>query len=1212
MLVADYFCEKCLSVKTGIHNLPKPKCCSQDMAENVYFCKQCNSKKTDVPDYPKPECCKKVMENTFAIAFHNYTAPDTWDKAISSFMGGSTNSDGISKGWIKPDKEGQKRLEAWLKRTTYSAKKKIGSEELLKGEIEYRKLKQLFQLDLDSIKKLPEYKHKNITQLIKPYLAAFTQYYMHNSTHRPTPGQGLVQQTEYDNPLYYFRSQIAHPTHPKQKGVVPPQNSGMVRFIPKVNDSFKRIHAGVFKSNASISNSNLLEAQHTQLKVNTTDIQITNYYQLNKPADKPKVKQTSLLENNLDYRWNTNKYLAISGKHYINFKVFTSKGHPNLYIQINKPPFTDNNYDPTKVEHTEGWVNVILSFFGGLLNFLMNHAQADVRVIRRQSFGFSRPTLTDAGQAIRLSLGNQPPSFVFIVENALEILDQAICLLEKPIVHAGLCAIERSRSPNGLTPGANVFRYSVRSGEGKLKLLERAEETIKYFVSDRMTKALDKDDLTAFNALKDTDSNLVLSELNKSPTNTELEERRKQLNNQLDDFKQRVKAASEEKPKTVAKETNFSQAFNHFIFNFVILSSVFKFIDEKKIADNDSIEQRKIRISNIMGVLGKTTFFSWYKKIIEAKISEYDPQLWLELNKIKENDNVTDNNTELRADLLQARKKNTQDKMLFTGLQLERLTNLYKKYGDSPFDLKNWPLINQLEAIIAHLTPKIVKWSQNYNEKCFEGCYKYTFQKVHNNIEKGKFLMNTFNKLKSQNEMPIYINVQSHFYSKAIIVIESLLENVIILKAIHKMRAAIKQESSKNTGNKEKLKTKFCGFYGLDKCIEQVKFFHAEGGQAALALSFVCMKKLIVDNVDKKMLKSFKSFIYVENPYYEVWEFLKDQGIFTETDIEKLAAKTEKMNRHEHNQYVKIRENIRNANIMSSKNSKAKSVKTMHLKKTDIDDILGKIGKIDNDVKARDILECLVQNKSLSEIEKENYIKLQSKHNLFDKKIILTDASPALTVYPENDKLDVNLVEDYKMLPSGSAIIIDVTNTYLFGEKIKSLIDVWKKEQNKFVILASSLLKNEQLGLDKYQAGRIIVLCPADYKKYDQTIFEKLESISKDSFHGLSHSYINLLQNLLYPDSDQISMDIDVNKQKDKEKSELSLFKFDNRTYKYDSFYSRLDNALIAAANDKDINNNIQCGKAFIVGCRNANIYNSLSKDLRGNYFVIPKKMNLK
>ncbi len=1159
-----------------------------------YVCFYCLRIVRDVPgNVPNPICCQKpTLQNDDAVGFtklfDEFTDTTAWTKDVNSFMDPTAPNKIVTKGWIGDNIESHERLEAWLKKTTSSDKKKINAEELLKGEIEYRKLKQLFQNDFANLQKNEKYKDTDIDNLITPYLAAFTQYYMHNATHRPPSGHGKVQNREYDKPLLYFRSQVDHPTGTGDSAIQL-KNKAQGKFVtfpagPPQKQGYRNIYAGFYTSNANIPKPDLLKTKDANIPHTQTNIKIEDYYNPSK-AQIVKNNQQSFLANNLSYRNQINQYLSICGTRYANFKVFTSKGHPNLYIQLNNPPFSDKDYDPTKTNHTEGWINVILSFLGGLLNFLCSTAHTNIKVIRRQSFGFNRPTLTDAGRAVRLSLGNQPPSFAFIVESALEILDQVICLIEEPIALAGLSPIENSRSSMATTDGANVFRYAVRSEIEQLNLFENAEQTINRFLNSKQLtivqcKSLGKK-ITDWTGFEDNDSDLELDKLTGNP-----EERAKAIQQKLAHFSDLVRKQSETQKKYLAKENPFSQAFNHYLFKDVILDTLQKPISNREM-------EKYVRLNKIFNILTKSSLFNEYKNQIVKMIGQYDLNFSNEINKVTGNSINLNTTKEITKEQMEARKTRIAHSMEFTGytckteiVKDKQIVN-YEKTKDSPFELNRWPLIHQLDAIVAHLIPKMHKWSEQYKLEAFQECYKYAFQKVHNNIEKGKYLINEFKKLRDNHKDQIFINIQGHFYAKAVNVIETLLENVIIIKSIHKMRKALNQGMhTKTSDQKERLKVKFCTFYNLNDSTDQVKFFHAEGGQAAVACAYILMAKIIFGKMNRDELRKAT---YVESPYFEVWDFLSEQDIFTATDIEQLTSKTEIMTIAEHKRYTEIRKKIEEIKPdIIKKSHKAQKTGPYKITKKQKERLLAKIGTIENDVDLIGALERLVTNNYLTEEEKTTYIKLQAKHDLYDKKIILTDASPALTVYPAKDKFDINLVEYLRILDPDTAMIVDVTNSFLFGEKIKALINEWKLKKDKYLILVSSLLKHEQLGLDKYQAGRIIILCPSNYKnidKHDATVLEELAGISDESFHSLSHSYLNLLQDLLYPDSNSANAMEFENTPPSSDKI-IDTFRYDDINYKITKPFNNLAHVIIHAANHPDIKFESHCIKAYIDGIR--------------------------
>lgn len=154
-------------------------------------------------------------------------------------------------------------------------------------------------------------------------------------------------------------------------------------------------------------------------------------------------------------------------------------------------------------------------------------------------------------------------------------------------------------------------------------------------------------------------------------------------------------------------------------------------------------------------------------------------------------------------------------------------------------------------------------------------------------------------------------------------------------------------------------------------------------------------------------------------------------------------------------------------------------------------------------------------------------IRRQSKGNQNEKKVIFVDPCPTLAACPspkdQQQLFNPNLVELIQKVEHGGVLIVDVTNVYLFSDKMDALINAWKGVQDRWLILTSSLLKNEQMGADKFQAGRIIILRPNDEKIHHSQrirfskICQELEEISNASIDDVQESFFNTIQKLLYP-----------------------------------------------------------------------------------------------
>jgi|GEM_PF-3913859 len=133
---------------------------------------------------------------------------------------------------------------------------------------------------------------------------------------------------------------------------------------------------------------------------------------------------TSLDEEGIDYRRTFGNALAESmagaGFSYVN--VFTDEKNPNLQIQPTKPRFANAAYSYSEPYHQVGYVGLVMSFLGGLLN--SKGRAMGVVANRRQSFGFMRPSLTDTAESIRFSLGTQPLEYSQVVLASMVELDQ--------------------------------------------------------------------------------------------------------------------------------------------------------------------------------------------------------------------------------------------------------------------------------------------------------------------------------------------------------------------------------------------------------------------------------------------------------------------------------------------------------------------------------------------------------------------------------------------------------------------------------------------------------------------------------------------------------------------------------------------------------------------------------------------------------------------
>jgi hypothetical protein len=115
--------------------------------------------------------------------------------------------------------------------------------------------------------------------------------------------------------------------------------------------------------------------------------------------------------------------------------------------------------------------------------------------------------------------------------------------------------------------------------------------------------------------------------------------------------------------------------------------------------------------------------------------------------------------------------------------------------------------------------------------------------------------------------------------------------------------------------------------------------------------------------------------------------------------------------------------------------------------------------------------------------------------------------------------LENMLEQDEKSLDDAEhlqAVIIDITNnsSKALLSRLKPVTDALLKK-GIWVELVCSSLKHEELGLDKYQSGKTIILAPDKKKKLDTTVNEQLTAISQAAMPQLVASFRNLVTDVL-------------------------------------------------------------------------------------------------
>ena len=88
-------------------------------------------------------------------------------------------------------------------------------------------------------------------------------------------------------------------------------------------------------------------------------------------------------------------------------------------------------------------------------------------------------------------------------------------------------------------------------------------------------------------------------------------------------------------------------------------------------------------------------------------------------------------------------------------------------------------------------------------------------------------------------------------------------------------------------------------------------------------------------------------------------------------------------------------------------------------------------------------------------------------------------------------------------------------NPYLNQERLQKLIKKMQ-EHHVWVVLAESALKHEQLGLDKYQSGRIIALSPSFGEKLPREVDDLLKGVSEEAMNPRIAAYLQMVNDICH------------------------------------------------------------------------------------------------
>lgn len=181
-------------------------------------------------------------------------------------------------------------------------------------------------------------------------------------------------------------------------------------------------------------------------------------------------------------------------------KLVHPLGSSCLCIDI-YPEFTDEKLKRT-MNYESGLTNVIISFFGGLLNYHAAKRGLSIRTQRRQSFGFLRATLSDIGSMrMRLSLGLEPEIYREVIAESLRDLDKLLVKFnfidrKNPIVEKAFQPCENAKGKEKTEKTGNYLTTSMRATEHRWQAFLAAEYYL--FEAEKGEDAADKNKENAF------------------------------------------------------------------------------------------------------------------------------------------------------------------------------------------------------------------------------------------------------------------------------------------------------------------------------------------------------------------------------------------------------------------------------------------------------------------------------------------------------------------------------------------------------------------------------------------------------------------------------------------------------------------------------------------------------------------------------------------
>ena len=375
------------------------------------------------------------------------------------------------------------------------------------------------------------------------YMAVALQLGMHNSSHAPKPGYGVAQDREASHLNYYYRSQNDHPhvtffksltATNKRAQCIAPRNLAFERLIQEdakgafssklkhydhngyvtADEKNEKLaffstslaHSGLRTNNFNLyvqaiqgflveGNAESLIAKLEQEQIISTRLK-RQIGKCPRPVLRARIEdlrrrfENMRADKNNSVRYDNMLHAMMTQRENRANQAMMAharKGHKKISISADKNSscvtisFYPGAVYPDNANYAEGVTNVLIALFAGLFNHHAELRGLQMRMDRRQSFGFTRTTVTDVGNMrMRLSLGLEPEVFDEVFTETAAKFEQLLTVVDftnkkEASLKDGFVVSEKPMGEDVTDKTGIRFRTVMRSEAKKARAVDCAQ-----------------------------------------------------------------------------------------------------------------------------------------------------------------------------------------------------------------------------------------------------------------------------------------------------------------------------------------------------------------------------------------------------------------------------------------------------------------------------------------------------------------------------------------------------------------------------------------------------------------------------------------------------------------------------------------------------------------------------------------------------------------